>query len=333
LIQYPGVALIVKVGESLNIYYQILNQVRELLAIMGVVAALLVGVMSYALSASALEPIDRLIGAMREIRSDQLDRRVGWTERLDELGQLARTFDAMLDRLEEGFARERRFISDASHELKTPLTIIHSNAQMLERWADEDVNIRRESLRAIRDESAALSRIVNGMLLLAKAESGDGLPREPVALDAVVAEAVKSAKSRADEKGLALGYRSQTTPGEPVVYGDPNLLRQLIGNLIDNAIKFTDRGRIDVRLAATGGHATVEVADTGIGIENEALGRVFDRFYRTDKSRNRAVPGTGLGLAIVRSIARIHDGSVEAGANPEGGTVFKVTLPTLTPLS
>jgi two-component system phosphate regulon sensor histidine kinase PhoR len=110
-------------------------------------------------------------------------------------------------------------------------------------------------------------------------------------------------------------------------------LRQLIGNLIDNAIKFTDRGRIDVRLAATGGHATVEVADTGIGIENEALGRVFDRFYRTDKSRNRAVPGTGLGLAIVRSIARIHDGSVEAGANPEGGTVFKVTLPTLTPLS
>lgn len=333
LIQFPGVALIVKVGESLNIYYQILGQTRELLAIMGVIAALLVGVMSYALSASALEPIERLIGAMREIRSDQLDRRVGWTERLDELGQLARTFDAMLDRLEEGFARERRFISDASHELKTPLTIIHSNAQMLERWADEDVEIRRESLRAIRNESAALSRIVNGMLLLAKAESGDSLPREPVALDGVVTEAVKSAKPRADEKGLTLEYRSKAPPGEPVVYGDPNLLRQLIGNLIDNAIKFTDRGRIDVSLAANDGQATVEIADTGIGIENEALGKVFDRFYRTDKSRNRAVPGTGLGLAIVRSIARIHDGSVEAGTNPEGGAVFTVTLPTLTSLS
>jgi signal transduction histidine kinase len=333
LIRYPGVALIVKVGESLNIYYRILGQTRELLAIMGALAAVLVAVMSYALSASALEPIERLIGAMREIRSDQLQKRVGWTERLDELGQLARTFDAMLDRLEEGFARERRFISDASHELKTPLTVIHSNAQMLERWADEDVAIRRESLRAIRDESAALSRIVNGMLLLAKAESGDGLPREPVALDGIVAEAVKSAKARADEKGLALDFRSKTAPGQPVVYGDPNLLRQLIGNLIDNAIKFTDRGHINVRLAATGGHAKVEIADTGIGIENESLGKVFDRFYRTDKSRNRAVPGTGLGLAIVRSIARIHDGTVEAGTNPEGGAVFTVTLPTLTSLS
>ena len=327
LIRYPGVAVIVKVGESLNLYYQILGRIRELLALVVFLSAVLVALGSYALSSSALEPIDRLIAAMGEIRADQLDRRVGWTERLDELGQLARTFDAMLDRLEEGFARERQFISDASHELKTPLTIINANAQMLERWADKDEHIRADSLRAIREESAGLSRMINGMLVLAKAESGDGIPRKPVALDAVVAEAVKLGKPRAHEKGLALDMASTSPPGEPIVFGDANLLRQLVSNLVDNAIKFTDEGRVDVRLAVQNGHAIVEVADTGVGIESDALERVFDRFYRTDKSRNRAVPGTGLGLAIVRSIARVHDGVVEAASNPDGGTVFRVTLP------
>jgi signal transduction histidine kinase len=332
LFAYPGVALVVKVGETLDLTNQILNKVRELLALVVLLSIVLVVIGSYALSSSALEPIDRLIVAMRQIRSDQLDRRLGWTDRSDELGQLARTYDAMLDRLEEGFARERQFISDASHELKTPLTIINANAQMLQRWADKDPQIRADSLDAIRTESASLSRMINGMLLLAKAESGDGIPREPVALDAVVAEAVKSAAPRAGEKSLQLTLTSATEPG-PVVYGDPNLLRQLFTNLIDNALKFTEEGRVDVTVAAEDGHATVDVSDTGIGIETDALERIFDRFYRTDKSRNRSVPGTGLGLAIVRSIARVHDGTVEAAPNPAGGTVFRVTLPTLTSLS
>lgn len=331
LIRYPGVTLIVQVGESLNLYYQVLARVRELLAIIVVLAAILVALAAYALSSSALEPIERLIGAMREIRSDQLDRRIGWTERLDELGQLARTFDAMLDRLEQGFARERQFISDASHELKTPLTVIHANAQMLERWADEDARVRTESLKAIRDESAALSQLIEGMLLLAKAESGDAVPRRPVSLGQIVAEVVKSAKPRAEAKGLTVGLFSAIPSGEPLVLGDENLLRQMIANLIDNALKFTDRGHIDVRLASTDGAATIEVVDTGIGIETEALERIFDRFFRTDKSRNRSIPGTGLGLAIVRSIVKVHGGDVGAAVNPEGGATFKVTLPTFSP--
>jgi two-component system sensor histidine kinase ArlS len=330
LFQYPGVSLVVKVGESLDLTYAILNKVRELLALVVLLSTVLVVIGSYLLSASALEPIDRLIAAMAQIRSDQLDKRLGWTDRSDELGQLARTFDAMLDRLEEGFARERQFISDASHELKTPLTIINANAQMLQRWADKDPQIRADSLSAIRNESASLSRMINGMLLLAKAESGDGIPREPVALDAVVAEAVRVAKPRAAEKSLQLNFASQTPPGVPVVLGDANLLRQLFTNLIDNALKFTERGHIDVTVASDDGRATVDVSDTGIGIDSDALERVFDRVYRTDKSRNRSVPGTGLGLAIVRSIARVHDGSVEAAPNAEGGTVFRVIFPTLT---
>ena len=117
------------------------------------------------------------------------------------------------------------------------------------------------------------------------------------------------------------------TDDGPVVLGDPNLLRQLVTNLIDNAIKFTERGSIAVSVASTASSAVVEVADTGVGIEDEALAHVFDRFYRTDKSRSRAVEGTGLGLAIVRSIARVHDGNVSAFRRPAGGTVFRVLLP------
>ncbi len=330
-IRFPGVALRVKVGESLDVFDETLHRVRILLALVVGVAAAFVIALSFGIARSALDPIGKLTRAMGEIRSDRLSRRLGWSGRRDELGRLAESFDAMLDRLEDGFARERQFISDASHELKTPLTVINANAQLLERWGDRDPEIRRESLHAIASESSALAGMVNGMLLLARAESGEGIPREPVSLDAAVGEAVAATAARAQEKGLALGY----VPPEPapvLVDGDIALLRQMVTNLIDNAIKFTERGRIDVSIERTGPDAVVSVADTGVGIDEAALDRVFDRFYRTDASRNRAVPGTGLGLAIVRSIARVHGGSVQAVRRRDGGTTFRVTLPTLTPL-
>jgi heavy metal sensor kinase len=330
LIMYPGVELIVQVGESLQIFDDTLARIRILLAIVLALAVIVVGVGSFAIASSAIEPIKRLSEAMGEITSDRLSKRLGWTDRRDELGSLAQSFDAMLDRLEEGFARERQFISDASHELKTPLTVINANAQMLERWADRDPDVRADSLRAIREESGALAAMVNGMLLLAKAESGDDIPREPLDLVPVVADAVRIARPRAEEKGLALNLHGN---GETPVLGDANLLRQLVTNLIDNAVKFTETGAIDVYVEHAAERATVTVADTGVGIDDESLERIFDRFFRTDVSRNRAVPGTGLGLAIVRSIARVHDGVVTATRRPSGGTSFALSLPAFTPPS
>ncbi|MBD5634221.1 MAG: HAMP domain-containing histidine kinase [Candidatus Eremiobacteraeota bacterium] len=330
-IEAPGASMIVKVGESLTIYDQTLARIRFLLLLVVAVAAIVVVSGSFAIASSAIEPIGRLSAAMGEIRSDRLSRRLAWNERDDELGRLADSFDAMLDRLEDGFARERQFISDASHELKTPLTVINANAQMLERWADRDPQVRAESLLAIREESASLAGMVNGMLLLAKAESGDDIPREPISLEAVVAEAVRNTQPRADEKGLVLRFE-RAGDERPNVLGNANLLRQLFTNLIDNAIKFTEEGTVDVAIAVGPSEATVSISDTGVGIDEDALERVFDRFFRTDTSRNRTVPGTGLGLAIVRSIARVHGGRVTAARRPGGGTVFDVSLPTLTAL-
>ncbi len=331
LIRYPGVELYVQVGESLAIYSDTIARVRELLLIVLVLAAIVVIAGSVAIASSAVEPIGRLNAAMGEIRSDQLSRRLGWSGRKDEIGSLAQSFDAMLDRLEGGFARERQFISDASHELKTPLTVINANAQMLQRWGDRDPETRAESLKAIGDESASLASMVNGMLLLAKAESGDDIPREPVALHHAVAEAVRTARPRAEEKGLSLDLSPATVEDDgPMVLGDAKLLQQLFTNLIDNAIKFTESGGIAVRLETQGDRVEVAVLDSGIGIDGDSIDRVFDRFFRADPSRNRAIPGTGLGLAIVRSIARVHDGTVTVAQRAEGGSIFRVSLPLLT---
>lgn len=171
--------------------------------------------------------------------------------------------------------------------------------------------------------------MVNGMLTLAKAESGDAIVREPIALDGILAEVVKNAEPRALDKGIAIAFR----PGDdgPIVLGNEELLRQLFSNLVENAVKFTERGGVTVSAHCEGESAVVEVADTGSGIDEAELERVFDRFYRTDKSRSRAIPGTGLGLAIVRSITRVHDGSVDARPAPGGGTIFRVALPRVAP--
>lgn len=318
-------ALVVQAGEPLDALDEALRQTEVSIAVIILISAIAVALLSFVLASEVTTPLGRLASAMREIGSEKLHRRLRWRGRQDEVGRLAQAFDDLLARLEEAFARERRFISDASHELKTPLTSINANAQMLARWGDRDEEIRRESLQTIIAESASLAGMVNGMLTLAKADSGESLPKEPVSVSAVAREAVSATQARAAEKGLRVDL---TVPEEsPLVAGDPALLRQMITNLVDNAIKFTAQGSVTVRVAAGGEEAIVEIEDTGPGIDEAELPLIFDRFYRTDKSRTRAVPGTGLGLAIVRSIVRVHGGSVEACAAPGGGTIFRVRLP------
>jgi signal transduction histidine kinase len=140
---------------------------------------------------------------------------------------------------------------------------------------------------------------------------------------------VSHARPRAERKSLLL--EAHLPAAAPIVVGDESLLRQLFSNLVDNAIKFTERGRIDVTLSAQGTDAIIDIADTGVGIDSGAAERLFDRFFRSDASHSRAIEGTGLGLAIVRSIARIHRGSVSATPRPGGGSVFRVVLPAATP--
>ncbi|HTU69506.1 MAG TPA: ATP-binding protein [Candidatus Baltobacteraceae bacterium] len=321
-------AVIVHVAESLDQLQRTFAQTSRTIFTILIVAATLVVILSILLASQAIGPITRLSRAMREIGSERLDRRLPGASRPDEIGELTRSFNDLLARLQEAFARERQFISDASHELKTPLTSINANAQLLLRWGDRDERIRRESLETIQRESAALADMVNGMLMLAKADRGDAIPKEPVSLSLVAQEALRGVAQRAAEKGVQLEFDAPTP--SPLVEGDAHLLRQLVSNLLDNALKFTAQGSVSIRIGADDGTAWIEVADTGPGISDEELGHVFDRFYRADKARSRDVPGTGLGLAIVRSIAHVHGGEVQAERAPQGGALFRARFPRIT---
>jgi two-component system OmpR family sensor kinase len=316
---------IAHVAERLDIVAQLIGRARTILLLVTIAAMIAIVVASYFIAASAIDPIERLTRTVAEIGSERLDRRLRWGRR-DEVGRLASAFDAMLDRLQSAFARERQFISDASHELRTPLTVINANAQMLQRWGDRDAEIRRTSLEAIAEESGRLAGMVSGMLTLSKAEAGDAIPKEPIVIERLVDDIVAHARERAAAEGLAL--ESHHPPNaSTIVIGDAGLLRQLVGNLVDNALKFTNEGRVDVEVRQEDGLGVIEVADTGPGIAGEAADRLFDRFFRGDPSHARTVEGTGLGLAIVRSIARVHGGTVTAEARPEGGSLFRVRLP------
>jgi signal transduction histidine kinase len=318
--------VVAHIAERLDIVDRETKRAVTILSIVALVACLAVIVASIFIARSATDPIVRLTTAMETIGSEQLDRRLRW-RRSDELGKLAATFDAMLDRLQDAFARERQFISDASHELKTPLTVINANAQLIRRWGDRDPEVKAESLAAIVDESSRLAEMVSGMLTLAKADSGDQIPKEPLALGGIVADVIAHAYERAAQKGLTL--RAQTPPEAVIVLGDAPLIRQLISNLVDNALKFTEAGEVVVAVERLPAVARITVRDTGVGIEAEVAERLFDRFFRADASHSRTIDGTGLGLAIVRSIARVHGGVVSARGLPEGGSLFIVDLPLL----
>lgn len=314
------------VGERLDIVDQLLARARAILIGITLAAMTAIVIASYFIARSAIDPIERLTSAVAEIGSERLGRRLHW-QRRDEVGKLAGAFDAMLDRLQSAFARERQFISDASHELRTPLTIINANAQMLQRWGDREPEIMRTSLEAIAEESGRLAGMVSGMLTLAKAEGGDAIPKEPLVVERLVDDVVAHAHERAAAKGLAIAAH-HPPDASTIVTADAGLLRQLVNNLVDNAIKFTESGGVDVTVHRDGARAVVDVADTGPGIDDREADRLFDRFFRGDPSHARNIEGTGLGLAIVRSIARVHGGTVAARrAGPAGGSVFSVSLP------
>ena len=313
------------VAERLDIVAQLIARARTILLLVTIAAMIVIVVASYFIAASAIDPIERLTRTVAEIGSERLDRRLRW-RRHDEVGRLASAFDAMLDRLQSAFARERQFISDASHELRTPLTVINANAQMLQRWGDRDAEIRHTSLEAIAEESGRLAGMVSGMLTLSKAEAGDAIPKEPVVLERLVDDVVAHAQERAAAEGLALESHHPAN-ASTIVVGDAGLLRQLVGNLIDNAIKFTNEGRVDVEVRNEDGCAVVEVVGYGPG-DRERSSRTAVRPLLPRRPVTRAGGRGNRARAGDRAEHRPSPrGSVSAEPRPEGGSVFRVRLP------
>ncbi len=277
----------------------------------------------------ALEPVDRIITEVREISDGRsLHRRLAVPMVRDEMGRLAETLNQMMTRLERSFAALRRFTADASHELKTPLTVVRAGVER----AITRPDVPQETLAALEEtlqEVNRMTELLDSLLTLARADEGRAeLHREPVDLRAIVSEAGETGDLLADHAGVAIEIR---TPPAPLVLAvDRSRVRQLLLNLIENAVKYTPRGgNVSVQLAASDGEVRVTVADSGIGIAPGDLPHVFDRFWRADSARTRTGerPGAGLGLAISKWIVEAHGGAIEVQSRPGRGTTFTVMFP------
>lgn len=315
---------VIQIATSMHTYEE------DLAALQGVLWAILpAGLVfstlgGYWLAGRALAPVGGITEAARRISAANLGERIEVAHEDDELGRLATTLNAMLDRIDQAFVAARRFTADAAHELKTPLASLRAEAEValiIPRSADE----YREALRSVVEEAERLSRLAERLLLLSAEDAGVDLPRRFFRLDETIREAAGHASDAAHRARVAL--RLEEIP-DMVVAGDRDLLRQAFDNLIENALKYTPAGgSVRVHGRRDDHRAVIEVADTGLGIPAEALPRIFDRFYRLDASRSRRTGGTGLGLSIVRAVVERHGGTAEAESTPGKGSTFRVILP------
>jgi signal transduction histidine kinase len=277
----------------------------------------------------ALKPVDAIITEVREITDGRsLHRRLPVPLERDELGRLSDTLNEMMARLERSFTALRRFSADASHELKTPLTVLRSGVERAVRTPELSRDTL-ETLEEVLQEINRMTELVDTLLTLARVDEGRvPLHREPVDLRDLVEEARETGELLAEPAGLTLEVEA---PPAPVVASvDRSRIRQLLLNLLTNAVKYTPPGgRVRLRLSAAPGWAVLNVADTGIGIAPGDLPLIFDRFWRADIARTRTGEraGAGLGLAIGKWIAEAHGGSIEARSRPGRGTAFTVKLP------
>ena len=318
------------VGVQSRLFMQETLETLLLVLALGAPIFLLLGcVAGYLLARRALAPLSVMSRRTREITAQSLHERLPVNNALDELGQLSTVVNELLARLEASFAQQRRFVADASHELRTPVSIIVTEADVAMNRARTDAEYRA-ALRVVQDASARLSRIVNDLFLLARADAGRQPVRaEELYLDEVVTDAAGAIRTLAANRGVQIHMDDLA---EAPARGDAALLGRLVLNLLDNAVKYSPSGsEIRVSLYEDARGYDLRVADSGPGIPVEAQPQIFERFYRVDSARSRAdtasTSGAGLGLAIARWIAESHGGRLELVRSDSSGSEFSLHIP------
>jgi heavy metal sensor kinase len=312
----------IQAASSLRTVDAAVDRLLKIMLIGGTITILISLLVGDYLARRALRPIDAIAQTAKQITAaDDLSRRIPYNGPPDELGQLTHIFNNTLERLERLFNVQRRFVADVSHEMRTPLTIIQGNIDLMRRMGPDE-----QTMAAVADEAKRMIRLVDDLLLLAKADAGR-LPLEQarIDLDTLVLDVFRQAQMLSKEVSVSLGHV------EPArVMGDSDRLKQLLLNLLSNGMKYTPPGgKVTLALHREGAHAVLTVSDTGIGIPPEDLSHIFDRFYRVDKARSRAQGGTGLGLSIAKWIAEAHGGEITVSSEVDEGSVFTVRLPLL----
>jgi heavy metal sensor kinase len=313
----------VEVGSSDR---QIQNALHGLLATLAIgfpVLLVLAAGGAYLLIERSLNPVTMIMKAAEDISLHNLSNRLPVAATGDKLEHLSRALNRMIARLDESFQQASRFTADASHELRTPLTVIRGELESILRQPHLTVDLR-EQIGSVLEETERLAHITEGLLAIARLEAGEAKIESSVFdLGALAINTVEQMELLAEEKQIALRV---TTDKDVNIDGDPARIKQVIVNLLDNALKCTpENGAIDVRVANADGHAILSVSDNGIGIPEKYLPNIFERFYRSDKTRTRT-GGAGLGLSIVRSICTAHGGTVQVESTTNQGSRFTVML-------
>ncbi|TYO96159.1 HAMP domain-containing sensor histidine kinase [Desulfallas thermosapovorans] len=354
---------LLQVGRALSTVHALLNQLRFFIALVGTASILLAALLGWLLARTALRPLDKITGIAASIESNSdLGRRIEYAGPADELGRLVATLNAMFERLESMYHRlqqsydlQRRFVSDASHELRTPLTTIRGNAELLLKMQDADPVLVSEALNDITDEARRLSRLVEDLLILARADAGFMPEKEPAGLMELLQGVVRKARFLAGDREFVF---EEQYPSGAWLLANRDHFSQLMFILLDNAFKYSPPGStvgLTVNLLPQGpvvlgsgiksgysdhtrrhpeqfatsniqqGWVEIAVTDQGPGLAPGEENRIFDRFFRGESTRGQE--GSGLGLSIARWIVDWHGGHISAANRPEGGSVFTVLLP------
>ena len=299
------------------------------------IALVLASLGGYFLARKSLAPVAAMTSQARSMGATDLHRRLSVANQRDELGQLAQTFNQLLERLEASFEQQRRFMADASHELRTPVAILRGEAEVTLSQSERSPAEYRETLSILREESQRLAHIIEDLFTLARADAGQyPLTLRDTYLDELASEALGRARSLAAPKNITLN--SALEPDLPI-FADEGLLGRMLLNLLDNAIKYSPAGScVTLSCRRSGDCYLVSVSDNGPGIPAELQPRIFERFFRADKARSRSesdTGGAGLGLSIANWIAEAHHGRLELTRSDSSGTTFTATLPAKPPVA
>jgi two-component system sensor histidine kinase ArlS len=302
-------------------YLSILGAILAGCNIIGLIIIIIIGSRA---SKKFLSPVETMTKTVKEISINALDKRLDVRGSKNELKDLAKTFNDMLDRIQKSVDQQNQFVSDASHELRTPISVIQGYVNLLNRWGKNDKEILEESILAIKSESENMKDLVEQLLFLARGDKNtQKIEKQNFMLNELIQEILKETKLIDSTHQIENEYGHEFE-----INADRKLIKEAIRIFVDNSIKYTpEGGTIKLDSYKKDDKAVITIGDTGTGISSEDLPYIFDRFYRADKSRTKTSGGTGLGLAIAKWIIDNHNGIVDVWSKPDIGTIVKITLP------
>lgn len=302
-------------------YIFILGTILGIFNILGIISIVLI---SSRTSKRLLSPIYYMTQTVKEISINDLHKRLDISGSKDELKDLAKTFNDMLDRIQNSVELQNQFVSDASHELRTPISVIQGYANLLDRWGKDDRQVLEESISAIKSESKNMKILIENLLFLARGDkNSQNTHKENFKINELISEILKETEL-IDSNHNILNEKNE----EFIINGDKNLIKEAIRIFADNSIKYTPTGgKIKLNSYKNNNKAIIIIEDTGIGISKDDLKYIFNRFYQVDKARTKQDGGTGLGLSIAKWIIDNHNGKIDVNSTLNVGTTIKIELP------